>query len=820
MVKELKAEQVRITCNPTMFNCESTIDLNPYEGIIGQDRALSALKFGLNIQKPGFNIFVSGLAGTGKTTVIKSFLDALAIKKEVPPDWCYVYNFKDADRPNALKMPAGTGQTLQKDLRHAIDNVRRTLIQTFSSKEYSNRRAELVDALNKKREVIFSTFSQKAREKGLLLKASQIGLMLIPASGDQPMTEEAYQKLNPEDKDVLMKNREELMKELKDQIAELQIEESNVEKRLEENDHEVVKFAIGHIFDEIKNKYRTLPEIMSYLSEVEQDIIENYEQFKVEPKNNVTDPLSAIQELNRKQALTKYDVNVLVDNSGLKGAPVILELNPTFNNLFGRMEKDAQFGALFTDFTMIKSGSLHRANGGFLVMRIEDLLMGFQSWDGLKRTLRDGKLIIEEIGERLGYLAVKSLRPEPIPLDIKVVIIGEPMYYYLLLRMDREFSELFKVKADFDSQMDRNETNLKDYAAVICRICRDENLKHLKSDALAKIIEYSSRLAENQEKLSTLFADIADIIREANFWAEEDKSPLIEARHIQQAIEQKVYRSNLIQQHINEMINKKTIMIDTEGETVGQVNGLAVIDLGDFAFGRPNRITASLGLGREGLVDIEREARLGGRLHTKGVLILNGYITEKYARDIPLSLSARLVFEQSYDEVDGDSASSTELYALLSRLADVPIKQGLAVTGSVNQKGEVQAIGGVNEKIEGYFEVCRGQGLTGKQGVVIPASNVKHLMLKEDIVDAISKGQFHIFPVSTIDEGIEILTGIKAGKRLDNGSFQTNAINGRVQKRLVTLAEKLRDFGKTEEATEKKKRNNNNNVNEEAKTKK
>jgi lon-related putative ATP-dependent protease len=803
-----------------MFKCDSTGDLTPFEGIIGQDRALSALKFGLNIRKAGFNIFVSGLAGTGKTTVIKSFLDSLATKKEIPPDWCYIYNFKDADRPSALKVPAGTGQLLHKDMKHIIDNVRRTLIQTFASKEYSNRRAELVDVLNKKREVVFNTFSQKAREKSLLLKASQVGLMLLPASGDQPMTEEAYSKLAQEQKDVLTKNREDLMKELKDHISELQAEENDVEKRLEENDREVVKFAIGHIFEEFKNKYDKLPQVIAYLGEVEQDIIENFEQFKVEPKNNITDPMQALQEMNRKQALSKYEVNVLVDNSGLKGAPVILELNPTFTNLLGRIEKDAQFGALFTDFTMIKSGSLHRANGGFLVMRIEDLLMGFQSWEGLKRTLRDGNLLIEELGERLGYIAMKSLRPQPIPLDVKVVIIGEPMYYHLLLRLDREFSELFKVKADFDSQMDRTETSLKEYAAVICRICREENLKHLKSDALAKIIEYSSRLAENQEKLSTLFADIADIIREANFWADEDKVPLIDAKHIQKAIEQKVYRSNLIQQRINEMINDKTIMIDTAGEEIGQVNGLAVLDMGDFAFGRPSRITASLGLGREGLVDIEREAHLGGKLHTKGVMILNGHIVEKYARDIPLSLSARLVFEQSYDGVDGDSASSTELYALLSRLADAPIKQGLAVTGSVNQKGEMQAIGGVNEKIEGFFEVCRVRGLTGKQGVIIPVSNVKHLMLKEDVVEAVSQGKFHIYPVSTIDEGIEILTGVKAGKRLKNGSFQADSINDRVQRRLITLAKKIRDFGKDEEKPEKSRDTNNNSEAKESKPKK
>lgn len=806
MVKELTADQVRLKCDPSLFSCDSTHDLEPYEGIIGQDRALSALRFGLHIQKPGFNIFVAGLAGTGKTTVIKQFLDALAARKDTPPDWCYVHNFKDAYCPKALRVPAGMGQSLQKEMKHVIENARRSLGQAFTSKDYTDHRAELIEGLNRKRDAALQAFGKRARDLGLLLKASQAGLILIPMSGDQAMSEEEYEKLPQEKKDELVKLREELTRELKDRIMELQAEESGVEKQLDDNDRQVAAYAVGFLFEELRGKFGGLPQVVAFLKEVEQDIIENYEQFKTEKKqNNVPDPWTALAQ---KQAMSKYEVNVLVDNSEMKGAPVILELNPTFNNLFGRIEKEAQFGALYTDFAMIKSGSLHRANGGYLVMRIEDVLSNFQAWEGLKRTLRDGKLIIEEIGERLGYMATKTLRPEPVPLDIKVVIIGEPMFYYTLLQYDLEFRELFKVKADFDSVMDRNESNLKEYAAVICRVCRDENLKHLKNDALAKLIEYSSRLAENQEKLSTLFADIADIIREANFWAAEGRSRLIQAKHIQKAIEQKVYRSNLIQQHINEMIDKKTLMIDTEGAVVGQVNGLAVIDLGDFAFGRPNRITASLGVGREGVVDIEREARLGGRLHTKGMLILNGHIVEKYAKDVPISLSARVVFEQSYDEVDGDSASSTELYALLSRLAEAPIKQGIAVTGSVNQKGEVQAIGGINEKIEGYFEICRARGLNGRQGVMVPASNLKHLMLKEEVAASIQKGKFHIYPVGKIDEGIEVLTGIKAGRRRRNGTFEPDSINDRVQKRLITLAEKLRDFARSEERPEKKDKNN------------
>jgi len=796
MSKELSAEQVRQKCTPTLFDCNSTKELEPMEGIIGQDRALSALKFGLNIPKQGFNVFVSGLAGTGRTTAIKSYLEILATKKEPPPDWCYIHNFKDSYCPKALKLPPGTGQDLRKDMQHTIDSAQRSLVQAFASKEYADRRAEITDEFNKEREAVFNAISSKAADKGLLLQATPVGFMLIPASKGEPMSEEEYQKLSPEDKEKLKQLRDELTKELKEQVAKLKVEENALEKQLEDTDHEMARYSIGRLFEDLKNKYSQLPQVVDYLKELEQDIIENFEQFKSEPKPSDSDPIAAVQGMAKQQVLRKYEVNVLVDNSKLKGSPVILELNPTFNNLFGRIEKETQFGALYTDFTMIKGGSLHRANDGFLVVRAEDILTNFQSWEGLKRTLRDGKLIIEEIGERLGFVATKSLSPEPIPLDVKVVVIGEPLFYYTLWRLDPEFKELFKVKADFDSRMDKTEANIKDYAAVVCHVCKEENLKHLKREALAKIIEHSSRLAGDQGKLSALFADIADIIREANFWAGEERASLIEAKHVQKAIEQKVYRSNLIQQHINEMIDDGTIIIDTDGEKIGQLNGLEVLNLGDFAFGKPARITASVGLGREGLIDIEREAKLGGRLHTKGVMILNGHIAEKYARNIPLSLSARLVFEQSYEEVEGDSASSTELYALLSRLAEVPIKQNIAVTGSVNQKGEVQAIGGINEKIEGFFEVCRAKGLNGKQGVLIPASNVRNLMLKEEIVEAIKTKKFHIYPVSTIDEGIEVLTGVKAGQRLEDGSFEPGSINDKVQKQLTALAERLREFAK------------------------
>ncbi len=805
MPREITAKQARKKCDPSLFDCTSTRDLTPIKSIIGQDRAISALQLGLNIAKPGFNIFVSGAAGTGRTTAIRSFLEALGEKKATPPDWCYVHNFRDSYCPRALEMPAGMGHSLQTDMKRIVENARRSLAQAFASKEYADRRAEISEGFEKKREAVFNTLRKKAADSGFLLQSTPMGLVFIPATDGEPMKEEEYNQLSAQDKEALQKKQEELAAELKEQIPKLKAEESTAAKNLADTDREVARYSIGDLFEELKKKYSQLPRVLTYLNEVEQDIIENYEQFKSEPKAGEAEPMSAIQEMARRQALRKYEVNVLVDNSGLKGAPVLLELNPTFNNLFGRIEKEAQFGALYTDFTMIKSGSLHKANGGFLVLRIEDLLSNYQSWDGLKRTLRDGNLVIEELGERLGFQATKSLRPEPVPLDIKVVVIGEPIFYYLLWRLDLEFKELFKIKADFDTRMGRTKPNLKKYASVICRLCREEKLKHLRSDALARTIEHSSRLAGDQEKLSTLFADIADIIREASFWAEKAGADLIEASHVEQALEQKVYRSNLIQERVNEMIANGTIMIDAKGEMVGQVNGLAVIDLGDFAFGRPNRITASVSVGREGLVDIEREAKLGGRLHTKGVMILNGYIADKYAREIPLSLSARLVFEQSYEEVEGDSASSTELYALISRLADLPVKQGIAVTGSVNQKGEVQAIGGINEKIEGFFAVCQARGQDSNQGVLIPASNVRNLMLKDEVVAAIEAGQFHIYPVNTIDEGIEVLTGVKAGKRRADGTFMPGSINDRVQKRLVSLAEKLRDFTRANEREGTKK---------------
>jgi predicted ATP-dependent protease len=816
MVTELPVDKLRRICDPQMLGCESTEEMEPLETIIGQERAVRALEFGLGIKDLGFNIYVAGPPGTGKTTTVKRFLEEVARGKDVPPDWCYVNNFRDPYRPNVLRLPPGRGREFQKDVKNLVEWARREIPRVFESDEYAAQREETVQGFQRQRQELLSQMGEKAQEEGFLLQMSPMGLLIIPVREGKPLNEEEFMALSPEIKEEVQQKREGLQEELKRAMRQVRGLEKKANEALLGLDQEVVLYAVAPPVSELTEKYQHLPEAVAYLKEVRDDIVENLSQFKEEAKAQPAPslPMPGAEEL----PFRKYEVNVVVDNSELEGAPVVMELNPTYNNLFGRIEKEAQFGALITDFTMIREGSLHRANGGYLVLPADEVLRNLFSWDSLKRALRNGEIAVEEAGERLGFATTKSLRPEPIPLNAKIVLIGQPAPYYLLYNMDEDFGELFKVKADFDTRMDRTGDNIRDYAAFVCTLCGEEGLKHLDASALARLIEHSSRLAEDQEKLSARFGEISDIIREASFYATQDDAARVTAAHVQKAIEEKFYRSNLVQERVNEMIQRGAVMIDATGEEVGQVNGLSVLSWGDITFGQPSRITVSVGPGREGLVDIEREAKLGGPIHTKGVMILGGYLVEKYAQDKLLSLSARLVFEQSYSEVDGDSASSTELYALLSSLSGLPIKQGIAVTGSINQKGEVQAIGGVNEKIEGFFETCKAKGLTGEtasrtsassvepsvetQGVLIPASNVENLMLKEEVVEAVREGKFHIWSVKTVDEGIEILTGVKAGDRLEDGTFEEDSVNDRVDRRLMELAEKMRDFGKEDREEE------------------
>jgi len=798
MVDQLPVERLRRTADPRVLECDTSEELRPLEITIGQERAVRSLEFGLGIRELGFNIYVAGPHGTGRTTAVYRFLKEVAKGKPVPHDWCYVNNFRDPYRPQALYLPAGRAKELQADMTGLVEGAQRELGRAFERDEYAAKSEQTIKALQEQRDELFAGINERAQREGFLIQATPIGLLTIPLREGKPLSDEEYHALGPDEQREISHKQGELQAELKTAIRQARGLEKSVRDELLKLDREVALYVLAPVIEDLKEKYQDLPEVVAYLDEVQDDILENLSQFRAEPQAEPSLPLPFPIPEAKELPFRKYEVNVLVDNSELEGAPVITELNPTYNNLFGRIEKEAQFGALVTDFTMIREGSLHRANGGYLVLPAEEVLRNIFSWDSLKRALRNKEIAIEEAGERLGFMTSKSLRPEPIPLDVKVVLIGQPMLYHLLHALDEDFSELFKVKADFDTRMDRTEENVRDYAAFVCTVCEEEKLKHLESSALAKIVEHGSRLAEDQEKLSTRFGEIADIIREASFYASQEEAPYVSAGHVRKAIEEKFYRSNLLQERIVEMIKRRTLMIDVTGEAVGQMNGLSVTGLGDITFGRPNRITASIGLGREGLIDIEREAKLGGPIHSKGVMILAGYLADKYAEDKPISLSGRLVFEQSYSGVEGDSASSTELYALLSSLSGLPVEQSIAVTGSVNQKGEVQAIGGVNEKIEGFFEVCKVKGLTGKQGVIIPESNVTNLMLKEEVLEAVRDGKFNIWSVKTIDEGIEILTGVKAGQRREDGTFEAGSVNYLVDKRLRELAETMREFAGVE----------------------
>jgi lon-related putative ATP-dependent protease len=797
MIRELSVEKLCRKCDPQKFDYESSQDLSTLETIIGQERAVRALHFGLGIQEKGFNIYVAGMPGTGRTTAVKSFLEELALKRPVPSDWCYVNNFHDNYHPKALRLPAGRAVGFQADMESLMKSAVQEIRSTFESESYAAHQQETVKAFQQQQQTILNALEGQARQEGFFLQPSPMGMLTIPLRKGKPLSNEEFMALSPEEKQDIESKQQKLQANLDTSLRQVKGVEKNAREALQKLDKEIALYAIKHPIEDLQEKYHDLPDILEYLDRVKDDIVENLSDFKAEPEQQETST-SPVSGGRGPNLLKKYKVNVLIDNSDLKGAPVVLELNPTYSNLFGRIEQEARFGALITDFTLIRKGSLHRANGGYLVLPVEDVLRNPLSWDSLKRALENRQIVIEEMEEKIGLISTKSLRPEPFPLDVKVILIGRPDIYQLLLAYDEKFDELFKVKADFDTQMPWTEENLRDYAAFISTVCEIENLKHLDRSAMARLIEHGSRLADDQEKLSTHFGQIADVIREASYYANQENVPYVTEAHIRKAIEERYYRSNLVQEHIREMTTRGVLKIDVTGEQIGQVNGLSVMGLGDVAFGQPSRITVSVGLGKEGLIDIEREAELGGPIHSKGVMILSGYLADKFAQDKPLSLSARLVFEQSYSGVEGDSASSTELYAILSALSGLPIKQSIAVTGSVNQKGEIQAIGGVNEKIEGFFEICRLKGLDGQQGVIIPESNVANLVLKEPVVEAVKDGKFHIWAVKTIDEGIEILTGVAAGKRQEDGAFEEGTVFDRIDERLRKMAETMAEFGAPE----------------------
>ncbi len=791
-ISELSPQELRRECMP--LACQSSADLERLEGIIGQDRALRALNFGLEIEEKGFNIYASGHPGLGKTTAVRNFVESMARGRPVPPDWCYVNNFRNSYEPLCLKLPSGRARGFKKDVHNFIEEVKRAVPRALQSDEFQAKRNTLVKAAEERRNRILSEVGKQAEQAGFSIQATHMGILLVPVFHGRPLNEQEFEKLPDHVKKEFEDGRKGIESRFDEAVRQLVALDREARTDLGKLTNDAVQYAIGFLMSGLLKGYEDIPEVVAFLKDMSNDILENFGLFA-----GVQETPSAQSQMTapwmKDLPLRRYEVNLIIDNSEVKGAPVVFEGNPTYANLFGRIEKEAQFGSFTTDFTLIKAGSLHKANGGYLVVPAQDLLGNMLSYDGLKRALRENKIVIEDIGERLGFISSKTLTPQPIPLNVKVILVGNPMIHQVLYSYDPDFREFFKVKADFDTSIDRTDENVRRYASFVCTLCAKENLNHLEAPAIAKVVEYGSRLAEDQKKLSTRFAEVADLIRESNHYAVKDKSELITGAHITKALEEKVYRSNLIEQKLLEMTQRGIILIDTSGSRIGQVNGLSVIGLGDFEFGRPSRVTASIALGREGVVDIEREAKMGGPIHTKGVLILGGYLANKYAQDKPLSLSARLVFEQSYEGVEGDSASSTELYSILSALAELPIKQNIAVTGSVNQRGDVQAIGGVNYKIEGFYQLCKSRGLKGDESVMIPRSNVEDLMLKEEVVKAVKDGKFHIYPVSNIDEGIEVLTGVRAGKRKADGTFESDTVNSRVDRRLRTMAEALAKFG-------------------------
>ena len=790
-LSELSIESLRRVYDPNAFQFDNTSELTDLQGIIGQERAVQSLEFGLDIDSDGFNIYAAGAPGTGKTTAITAFVQTSAKTKNNPSDWCYVQNFDDPRYPRVLSLPSGIGSTLKNDIARLVEESSINIIKALENDEYNAQVEEIINICNTKKQELLNDISNNALNYDFILQSSPTGLRLVPSKDGVPLSEQDISNLTQEQNDRLGKNHTVIEKQLKDVLGEVRTLDRIKLEEIQNLDFEIANYSLDPIIDELKQKYSSLDQVHSYLNEVQKDIVSNISTFK----SNTEDGTDNIPQNVTGTRIRQYQLNMIVDNSDTDGAPVVIESNPTPRNLFGYVEKESHMGTLSTDFTMIRAGSMHRANGGYLIIRVEDVLSNNSNWDGIKRCLKEKVITIDDMSETQNLITnTLTINPQPIPLDLKIILIGDPGIYQALYSKDPDFKELFKVKVEFDNSMERTGENVSNYASFVSTLCRKEKLIHMSKTGVAKIIEHSSRMVEDQTRLSTQFAEISDIIRESNHWAKLASSDYIQSEHVDKAVENKSYRSGLIKDKILDMIHDGTISIDTTNEVAGQINGLSVMSLGEISFGKPNKITVSIGTGREGFIDIERESLLGGRLHSKGIMILAGYLTDKMSMNIPLSLVARIAFEQSYNEVDGDSASSTELYAILSALSGLPINQGLAVTGSVNQKGQIQPIGGINHKIEGFFEVCKAQGLNGKQGVLIPHSNTKHLMVKEEIIESVKKGQFHIYSVETIDQGIEILTGVNAGLRKPDGSFEDGSVNLMAYKKLVTLGSNLRKF--------------------------
>jgi lon-related putative ATP-dependent protease len=794
--KPLAATQLYRQCEPEQFTFITTAELDNGGDIIGQTRAVEAIRFGIGIQHDGFNLFALGPNGVGKHTAVNQYLSLRAPTEPTPDDWCYVNNFQQLHRPQALHLPAGQGHTFSRKMEHLVQDLLTVIPATLNNEENIAQKKAILKELKERESRSFKELEEQAEANNVKIISTPSGFGFAPLRQGEVITPELFANLSPAEQAEIEAHINELQAALQAIIQQVPQWHRETQNKLRKLQEETVAATIRPMFAELAQIYQQLPDVLAYLEAAQQDIVAHVNEFfEPDQESSTVPPGITTFESSKKGIATRYQINVVVDNSQTNGAPVIFEDQPSYQNLVGRVEHVSQMGTLLTDFTLIKAGALHRATGGYLILDARKLLMQAYAWEGLKRALRARQIHIESLGQIFSYISTISLEPEPIPLNTKVILTGDRELYYLLCAYDPDFRELFKVAADFESEMVRNEANNQAYADLIANLARKEKLRHFSREAVARVIEQSSRLAGDATKLTTHMQSISDLLRESDFWAGEAGHDSVTRGDVQKALEAQIYRSSRIRERIEEAILRDTILIDTTGTAVGQVNGLSVIMLDNYAFGRPSRITARIRLGKGEVVDIERQVELGGPIHAKGVMILAGFLGARYGVERPFAFSATLVFEQSYSGVEGDSASSAELYALLSALAEVPIKQSLAVTGSVNQRGQVQIIGGVNEKIEGFFDICRARGLTGEQGVLIPAANVPHLMLRQDVVEAAAAGQFHIYPVSTIDEGLGLLTGLPMGELDESGHYPVESLNGRIINRLDIMAQKARDFG-------------------------
>ncbi len=798
MPRPLSPEQLRLRVDPAQFPFETTADLEPERRPLGQERALRALDFGIDVDSEGYNIFVLGASGAGKRTTVLAVLEEAARRRPVPEDWVYLFNFDDEERPLAVSLPPGTGETLRQDMEALVRSLLTEIPKAFSGDGYEKEKAAAVKEAQEEKARAFRELEGIANTHGFLVQRSAEGLALIYTHEGSPVSQEDFEKLPEEEQEKVREARELLQAKLRDTIEAVREIDRKVKEALKTLERRVALAAVGHEIESLAEKYRSHPAVVDYLKAVEKDVVENLDEFRSAGAETPALPFP-FRPPTPEQRTRRYQVNVLVNNKGLEAAPVVHESNPTYHNLIGRIEHHVQLGAFVTDFTLVKAGAFHRANGGYLLLDARDVLLNPFAYDALKRVLKDRRIRMEEIGEQFRLISTASLKPEPIPARVKVVLLGTPWLYYLLRHYDEDFAQLFKVKGEFAEDMALTDESRMAYAFLVAHHCAEEGLLPFHRDAVARVVEQGLRAAEHQGRVSTHRQEIVDLVREAHHWARAQHAEQVRAEHVARAAAEKVYRDSYLEEIIGRMIDEGTIHIDADGTAVGQVNGLSVYDLGDYAFGKPSRVTAKVFLGKEGVVNIERESDLGGRIHNKGVLILQGYFGSRYARRFPIAFAATLCFEQSYGGVEGDSASSAELFALISALGELPLRQNLAVTGSVDQRGNIQAVGGINLKIEGFYKTCRAKGLTGKQGVVIPQANVRHLMLEDEVVEAVAAGRFHVHPVATVDEAMALLADLPAGEEDAYGAYPEGSVNGKVMRRLERLAELWRKLHTPEE---------------------